>query len=79
MLATIKKNKMGHIHIWFRNVNVVQVDKYNFHGNEQESDLYLQNQSEIRSFLDDIDSEDAEKILDGYTIKTFIADEYKDM
>jgi hypothetical protein len=77
MRATLKMNGMGHIHIWFRKVKVEQVDRFNFHGNGQESCLYLQDQNDIDDFLDDMDPDDRDALLDAQVVDTFIADEYK--
>jgi len=41
MLATIKQNKIGHLHVWFGDVNINEVSKYNFLSNGKESDLYI--------------------------------------
>lgn len=79
MNATVQQNSLGHLHVWFKRVNVEKVERYNYHGNGQESDLYLQTQSEIQTFLDDIDSEDAKCILDGEASQIYIPDEWKDM
>ena len=79
MLATIKQNKIGHLHVWLGDVNVSQSGKYNFLSDGKESDLYIQNVSDIESFLDDINSDDAKMICDGYTVKTEVFDEYAEM
>ena len=68
---------MGHIHIWFRKVEVEQDERFNFHGNGQESCLYLQDQNDIDDFLDDMDPDDRDALLDAQTVVTYIADEYK--
>jgi hypothetical protein len=79
MIATIKQNKMGHLHVWLGDVNVSQSGKYNFLSDGKESDLYIQNESDIESFLDDINSDDAKIICDGYTVKTEVFDEYAEL
>jgi hypothetical protein len=79
MIATIKQNKMGHLHVWLGDVNVSQSGKYNFLSNGKESDLYIQNKKDIECFLDDINSDDAKMICDGYTVKTEVFDEYVEL
>ena len=79
MLATIKQNKIGHLHVWLGDVNVSQSGKYNFLSDGKESDLYIQAKGDIESFLDDIDSDLAKDILDGYTVKTEILDDYAEL
>lgn len=79
MIATIKQNKIGHLHVWFGDVNIIEVSKYNYLSNGKESDLYIQNESDIESFLDDINSDDAKMICDGYTVKTEVFDEYAEL
>ena len=80
MIATIKQNAIGHLHVWFGNVNIVQVSKNNYFSvdkdNNKESDLYLQTQSDIQNFLDDLDSDLAKEVLEGYTVKADILDDY---
>jgi len=70
---------MGHLHVWLGDVNVSQSGKYNFLSDGKESDLYIQNESDIESFLDDINSDDAKIICDGYTVKTEVFDEYAEL
>lgn len=79
MLATIKQNRIGHLHVWFGKVDIVEISKYNYIStgkDNKESDLYLQSQSDIQNFLDDLDSDLAKDILDGYTVKAEILDDY---
>jgi len=83
MIATIKQNKIGHLHVWFGDVNIIEVSKYSYFSidkdNNKESDLYIQAKGDIESFLDDIDSDLAKDILDGYTVKTEILDDYAEL
>lgn len=79
MIATIKQNKMGHLHVWLGDVNISQSGKYNFLSDGKESDLYIQNVSDIESFLDDINSDEAEMISNGYTVTTEILDDYAEL
>ena len=79
MLATIKQNAIGHLHVWFGDVNIIEISKSNYLSvdkNNKESDLYLQTQSDIQNFLDDLDSDLAKEILEGYTVKADILDDY---
>jgi len=80
MLATIKQNAIGHLHVWFDNVNIIEVSKYSYFSidkdNNKESDLYLQTTEDIQSFLDDLDSDLAKEVLEGYTVKADILDDY---
>jgi len=79
MLATIKQNAIGHLHVWFGDVNIIEVSKSNYLSldkNNKESDLYLQTQSDIQNFLDDLDSDLAKEVLEGYTVKADILDDY---
>jgi len=79
MIATIKQNKIGHLHVWFGDVNIIEISKSNYLSldkNNKESDLYLQTQSDIQNFLDDLDSDLAKEILEGYTVKADILDDY---
>jgi hypothetical protein len=76
MIATIKQNKIGHLHVWFGNVNIIEVSKYNYLSNGKESDLYIQTTEDIQSFLDDLDSDLAKDVLEGYTVKADILDDY---
>ena len=79
MIATIKQNKIGHLHVWFGNVNIIEVSKYNFLSDGKESDLYIQNEGDIQSFLDDIDSDVVEMISNGYTVTTEILNDYAEL
>lgn len=79
MIATIKQNKMGHLHVWLGDVNVSQSGKYNFLSDGKESDLYIQSKIVIEYFLNDINSDDAKMICDGYTVKTEVFDEYAEL
>ena len=79
MLATIKQNKIGHLHVWFGNVNIIEVSKYNYLSDGKESDLYIQNEGDIQSFLDDIDSDIVEMISNGYTVTTEILNDYAEL
>jgi len=79
MLATIKQNAIGHLHVWFGDVNIIEISKSNYLSvdkNNKESDLYLQTQSDIQNFLDDLDSDLAKEVLEGYTVKADILDDY---
>jgi len=79
MLATIKQNAIGHLHVWFGDVNIIEISKSNYLSvdkNNKESDLYLQTTEDIQSFLDDLDSDLAKEILEGYTVKADILDDY---
>lgn len=79
MIATIKQNAIGHLHVWFGDVNIIEISKSNYLSldkNNKESDLYLQTQSDIQNFLDDLDSDLAKEILEGYTVKADILDDY---
>ena len=79
MIATIKQNKIGHLHVWFGDVNIIEISKSNYLSldkNNKESDLYLQTQSDIQNFLDDLDSDLAKEVLEGYTVKADILDDY---
>ena len=79
MLATIKQNKIGHLHVWFGNVNIIEVSKYNYLSNGKESDLYIQSKKDIECFLDDIDSDVVEMISNGYTVTTEILNDYAEL
>jgi len=79
MIATIKQNKMGHLHVWLGDVNVSQSGKYNFLSDGKESDLYIQNEGDIESFLNDINSDEAEMISNGYTVTTEILNDYAEL
>jgi hypothetical protein len=79
MLATIKQNKIGHLHVWFGNVNIIEVSKYNYLSNGKECDLYIQNKKDIECFLDDINSDEAEMISNGYTVTTEILNDYAEL
>ena len=79
MIATIKQNAIGHLHVWFGDVNIIEISKSNYLSadkNNKESDLYLQTQSDIQNFLDDLDSDLAKEVLEGYTVKADILDDY---
>ena len=79
MLATIKQNAIGHLHVWFGDVNIIEISKSNYLSadkNNKESDLYLQTTEDIQSFLDDLDSDLAKEVLEGYTVKADILDDY---
>jgi hypothetical protein len=80
MIATIKQNAVGHLHVWFGDVNIIEVSKYSYFSidkdNNKESDLYIQSKKDIECFLDDLDSDLAKEILEGYTVKADILDDY---
>jgi len=79
MIATIKQNAIGHLHVWFGDVNIIEISKSNYLSadkNNKESDLYLQTAEDIQSFLDDLDSDLAKEVLEGYTVKADILDDY---
>ena len=79
MIATIKQNAIGHLHVWFGDVNIIEISKSNYLSadkNNKESDLYLQTTEDIQSFLDDLDSDLAKEVLEGYTVKADILDDY---
>ena len=79
MIATIKQNKIGHLHVWFGDVNIIEVSKYNYLSNGKESDLYIQSKKDIECFLDDIDSDVVEMISNGYTVTTEILNDYAEL
>ena len=80
MIATIKQNAVGHLHVWFGDVNIIEVSKYSYFSidkdNNKESDLYIQSKKDIECFLDDLDSDLAKEVLEGYTVKADILDDY---
>lgn len=76
MIATIKQNKMGHLHVWLGDVNVSQSGKYNFLSDGKESDLYFQFENDVTSIMDVLTIEDKDSLYKGYIVKTNICDEY---
>jgi hypothetical protein len=67
------------LHVWFGDVNIIEISKSNYLSadkNNKESDLYLQTTEDIQSFLDDLDSDLAKEVLEGYTVKADILDDY---
>lgn len=79
MLATIKQNKIGHLHVWKGDVHVDRSDKYNFLSENKESDLYLQLDSDIDSVIDILSNKDKDSLYKGYIVKTNIDNDYFDM
>lgn len=72
-------NRMGHLHVWKGNVHVERSDKYNFHSEGKESDLYFQLDTDIDSVIDILSNEDKDSLYKGYIVKTDIPNEYFDM
>jgi len=68
--CTIIKNSMGHLHIWKGKHKPLQVSKYNFTVDGKESDLYVQNQSDVGAILDNLTPEEKEQIENGYPVVT---------
>ena len=79
MIATIKQNKMGHLHVWLGDVNVSQSGKYNFLSDGKESDLYFQFENDITSIMNLLAIEDQDSLYKGYIVKTDLPSEYFDM
>lgn len=76
MKATIVMNKMGHLHIWRGDKNIKLISKYNFESEGKESDLYLQNEQDIKFFLELLGENNADMLKDGYTVKGEIFEEW---
>lgn len=76
MIATLIMNRMGHLHVWKGDVHVERSDKYNFHSEGKESDLYLQFENDVTSIMDVLTIEDKDSLYKGYIVKTNICDEY---
>ena len=60
---------MGHLHVWRGDKNIQQVSKYNFESEGKESDLYLQNEQDIKFFMELLGEDNADMVRDGYTVK----------
>ena len=71
-MDTVIKNRFGHIHI-FKNVRVSKLDNNNSNYKTidgKESDIYLQDQSDIETFEDTLLNEDKNSLDNGYAIVT---------
>ena len=68
--CTIIKNSMGHLLIWKGKHKPLQVSKYNFTVDGKESDLYIQNQADVESLLENLPPEEKEGVENGYTVIT---------
>ena len=79
MIATLIMNAMGHLHVWKGDVHVERSDKYNFHAENKESDLYLQFENDVTSIMNLLAIEDQDSLYKGYIVKTDIPNEYFDM
>lgn len=76
--CTIQMNAMGHLHIWAGNVEPKQTSKYNYTVNGNDSDLYFQADYDVQAILDYLTPEDREDVDNGWTIRTWIPEEYFD-
>lgn len=77
MKATIQQNKMGHLHVWIGDVHVEQTAKYNYLGNNKESEIYLQSDTDIGNFLSQLPKKDVDMVELGYkVVSDSISEEY---
>ena len=74
--VTVRMNKMGHLHVWRGDKNIHQVSKYNFEAEGKECDLYIQNEQDVKFFLELTGEQIAEMIREGYTVKCEIFEEW---
>jgi len=75
--ATIQQNNLGHLHVWAGNVQIEKVAKYNYLSNKKESDIYLQNDQDIRIFLSQLPKKDVDMVEMGYkVVSDSISEEY---
>ena len=79
MIATLIMNAIGHLHIWRGDVHIERSDKYNFHSEGKESDLYFQLDTDIDSVIDILSEQDKDSLYKGYIVKTNIDNDYFDM
>lgn len=68
MKATIQQNKIGHLHVWIGDVQIEQVAKYNYLGNNKESEIYLQKDADIGNFLSQLPKKDVDMVELGYKV-----------
>lgn len=68
---------MGHLHVWIGDVHVEQTAKYNYLGNNKESEIYLQNDTDIGNFLSQLPKKDVDMVELGYkVVSDSISEEY---
>lgn len=69
MQVTIKKDRMGCLHIWKGPQDIHQVDKYLFHNQDnKEGDLYLQRDVDVEKLKEELTEEQVEELENGYGI-----------
>ena len=75
--ATIQKNRFGHLHIWSGDKAIVKSgDNYKTTDN-QESDIYVQDSSDIDSILSNLHPDDREHVEKGFKLVTHdLPDDY---
>lgn len=74
--VTVRMNKMGHLHIWRGDKQIHQISKYNFEADGKQSDLYLQDEQDVKFFLELTGEDNSEMIREGCTVKCEIFEEW---
>jgi hypothetical protein len=69
MLCTIKEDSMGCLHVWEGESTPVGY-KYTWHADGRESDLFIQNDYDVQSFLDNLTCDERDQIELGYFVTT---------
>lgn len=69
-ITTLVMNSMGHLHIWKGSKNPIQVAKYNWTVDGKESDLYIQNDTDIETMLDYLSPDERERLESGWSVVT---------
>lgn len=68
--TTLVKNGMGHIHMWKGKKQPVQISKYNFTVNGEDSDVYFQSEDDIETIKGYLTSKQIHDLENGWTVIT---------
>ncbi len=69
MIITIKEDSMGCLHVWKGESTPVGY-KYTWKANGREADLFIQNQEDVQSFLDNLTCDERDQLELGYFVTT---------
>ena len=77
MLATIKMDAMGNLHVWkgFRHIH--SAGNHLYHDRrDHEADMFLQAEADIEAFMDSLSAEHVQQLGEGWTVYTMVSDEW---
>jgi len=76
--VTLQQDKMGSLHMWMGNKDLVQTGKYLYKSKDgKDADVFVQNSDDVDAILNHLNPEDREHVVKGFKLVTHeVPDDY---